>query len=123
MSGFASARQLTERVLIPGMMGVIVSSMKRCAEIEGEDELPVFDQVQELLTEAMGEPLLGLPPEQASKIIRRTMRVTEAAMKPHFSLQLGVQYLIVAYWTRSLVEREVVTVGSESAFSRAWDIM
>ena len=123
MSGFASARQLTERVLIPGMMGVIVSSMKRCAEIEGEDELPVLGQVEKLLTEAMGEPLSGLPSDKATKIIRRTMRVTEGAMKPHFSLQLGVQYLIIAYWTRSLVERDVVQVGSESVFGKAWDMM
>ena len=42
MSGFASARQLTERLLIPGMMGVIVSAMKRHSEVEGEDELPVL---------------------------------------------------------------------------------
>ena len=123
MSGFASARQLTERQLIPGMLAVIVSAMKRHSEIEGEDELSVLGQVEKLLTEAMREPLLGLPSDKASKIIRRTMRVTEAAMKPYFSLQLGVQYLIIAYWTRSLVERDVVQVGSESVFGKAWDLM
>ena len=123
MSGFASDRRLIERVLIAAMMAVIVASMKRLSEAEGEEALPVLDRVQELLTEAMGEPLLQLPDDKVSKLLRRAMRLTEAAMKPHFELPLGVQYLIVAYWTRSLVERVVVSVGSESAFSEAWDIM
>ena len=51
------------------------------------------------------------------------MNKGEFVTKPHFELPLGVQYLIVSYWTRSLVERGVVSVGSESAFSEAWDIM
>lgn len=123
MSGFASDRQLTERVLIPAMMGVVVTSMKRVAEGNGDEDLSVFDRVSELLTEAMGEPLLDVPPDKVGKIIRRAMRLTEAAMKPHFSRPLGVQYLIVAYWTKALVERGVVSVGSESAFGKAWDTM
>ena len=116
MPGFASDRQLTERVLIPAMMGVIVASMKRLAETNGDGDLPMLDQVQELLTEAMGEPLLDLPDDRVAKLLRRAMRLTEVAMKPNFERQLGVQYLIVAYWTRSLVERGIVSVGSESAF-------
>ena len=123
MSGFVSDRRLIERVLIAATMGVIVASMKRSAENDGESELSILDRVQELLTEAMGEPLLDLPPDRVSKLLRRAMRLTETAMKPHFELPLGVQYLIVAYWTRSLVDRGVVSVGSESAFSEAWDIM
>ena len=123
MPGFASDRQLTERVLIPAMMGVIVASMKRLAETNGDGDLPMLDQVQELLTEAMGEPLRDQPDDRVAKLLRRAMRLTEVAMKPNFERQLGVQYLIVAYWTRSLVERGIVSVGSESAFGRAWDIM
>ena len=45
MSGFASDRQLIERVLIPATMGVIVASMKRLAESGGEGDLPVLDRV------------------------------------------------------------------------------
>ena len=123
MSGFASDRQLTERVLIPAMMGVIVASMKRLAETNRDGNLPVLDQVQELLTEAMGEPLLDLPPDRVSKLLRRAMRLTELAMKPNFERQLGVQYLVVAYWTKSLVERGIVSVGSSSPFGTAWDLM
>lgn len=123
MSGFATDRQLTERVLIPATMAVIVSAMKRLAESEGDGDLPVLDRVQELLTEAMGEPLVDLEPDRAAKVLRRTMRLTETAMKPTFELQLGVQYLVVAYWTKSLVERGIVAVGSDSAFGRAWDTM
>jgi len=51
------------------------------------------------------------------------MRLTEAAMKPNFERQLGVQYLIVAYWTMDLVERGVLSVGSESPFGAAWEMM
>jgi len=105
------------------MMGVIVASMKRLAETNGDGDLPALDRVQELLTEAMGEPLLDLPPDKVSKLLRRAMRLTEVAMKPHFERQLGVQYLIVAYWTRTLVERGIISVGSESVFGTAWDIM
>ena len=118
-SGFASNRQLTERVLIPAMMGVIVASMKRLAETNGDGNLPVPDQVQELLTEAMGEPLFDVPPDRVSKLLRRAMRLTEAVMKPNFKRQLGVQYLIVVFWTKAFVERGIVSVGSESAFGRA----
>lgn len=37
----------------------------------------------------MGEPLLDLPPDKVSKLLRRAMRLTEAAMKPNFERQLG----------------------------------
>jgi len=123
MSGFASDRQLTERVLIPALMGVIVASMKRLAESNGDGDLPALDRVQDLLTEAMGEPLADLPPDKVSKLLRRAMRLTETAMKPNFERQLGVQYLVVAYWTKSLVERGIVSVGSDSPFGAAWDLM
>ena len=123
MSDFASDRQLIERVLIPAMMAVIVSSMKRLIETEEDGDLPVLGRVQALLTEAMGEPLLDLPGDKVAKLLRRAARLTEAAMKPYFSQQLGVQYLIVAYWTKALVDRDVVSVGSESVFGEAWDLM
>ena len=105
------------------MMGVIVALMKRLAETNGDGDLPVLDRVQALLTEAMGEPLADLPPDMVSKLLRRAMRLTETAMTPIFELQLGVQYLIVAYWTKALVDRGVVSVGSDSAFGKAWDTM
>ena len=105
------------------MMGVIVASMKRLAETNGDGDLPALDRVQKLLTEAMGEPRLDLPPDKVSKLLRRAMRLTEVAMKPHFERHLGVQYLIVAYWTRTLVERGIISVGSESVFGTARDIM
>ncbi len=123
MSGFVSDRRLTERVVIPAMLGVIVASMKRSAENDGEGELPILDRVQELLTEAMGEPLLDLPPDRVSKLLRRAMRLTETEMRPNFERPLGLQYLIVAFWTQALAERGIVAIGSESCFSEAWEIM
>ena len=123
MSGFASDRQLIERVLIAAMMGVIVASMKRSAENDGEGELPILDRAQELLTKAMGEPLLDLPPDRVSKLLRRAMRLTETGMRANFERPLGLQYLIVAFWTQALAERGIITIGSESCFSEAWEIM
>ena len=52
MSGFATDRQLTERLLIPAMMGVIVASMKRLAESNGDGDLPALDRAQDLLGRA-----------------------------------------------------------------------
>ena len=71
----------------------------------------------------MNEPFRHLSAGKRAKLIGRAMKLTEAAMTPHFSHPLGVQYLMMAFWTRGLVERRVVTVGAESTFARAWDVM
>jgi hypothetical protein len=122
--GFASDRQIIERVVIPAMMSAIVSiMMDQAQEVNGEDGLPVLGRALALLKEAMTEPVKGLPPDRIAKLIRRAKRLTEAAMRPHFSHPLGVQYLLIAYWTKDLVDRGVVSVGSESCFGMAWDLM
>ncbi len=67
-----------------------------------------------LLTEALLEPVAGLPPERVAKLVRRSKRTTEAAMAPLVNQLMGVQYL---------AERDVIVVGADSSFARAWDGM
>ena len=44
-------------------------------------------------------------------------------MWANFERPLGLQYLIVAFWTQALAERGIIAIGSESCFSVAWDMM
>lgn len=123
MPGFESDRQLVERLFIPAMMSTVVSVMNRKVEEETGARLSEFDRALPLLTEAMAEPIKDLPPERCAKLIRRSKRLTEFAMKQFFELQLGLQYLIVAYWIIDLTDRDIITIGAESAFGKAWDIL
>ena len=53
----------------------------------------------------MGELSLDQPPDRVSKLLRRAMRLTETEVRPNFEHPLGLQYLIVAFWTQALAER------------------
>ena len=71
----------------------------------------------------MNEAVAGLPADRVSKIVRRAKRIAVDALKPNFDQPIGIQYLAVAYWTKELADTGAISIGANSAFSRAWDIM
>jgi len=116
---FATDRQIIERLLIPALMQVVLHGIRRSL---GEDA-GVLDPVSTLLSEALCEPVAGLAPQRVGKLVRRSKRVTEAAMAAVVDKVMGVQYLAIARYTANLAERDVIVVGADSAFARAWDMM
>ncbi|MBF0562863.1 MAG: hypothetical protein HQL37_12785 [Alphaproteobacteria bacterium] len=116
---YSTDRQYVERLLIPAMMQVIITVVRKDL---GADAA-MFDPVAALLTEALKEPLDDMPSGRANKIVRRAKRATREAMTVIADQVIGVQYLAIAYLTVSLTKRDTIAVGPESAFARAWDVM
>ena len=71
----------------------------------------------------MKEAVVDIPPERAGKVLRRAQRACTQALAGLGDKLMGVQYLAIARLTTDLAERDVITVGAESSFSRAWDMM
>lgn len=116
---YATDRQIIERLLIPALMQVVLIGMQRSL---GENA-GVLDPVTALLIEALREPVADLPPDRVGKLVRRCKRVTLEAMTPISGKVMGVQYLTIARFTANLAERDVIAVGAESPFAKAWDLM
>jgi len=36
---------------------------------------------------------------------------------------IGIQYLAIAYLTSALAEQDIIVIGAESPFAKAWDMM
>ena len=119
MTMYATDRQIIERLLIPALMQVVLVGIRRSL---GEDA-GVLDPVNDLLGEALREPVEGLPPERVAKLVRRSKRATERAMAAVVDKVFGIQYLTIARFTAELAERGVIVIGAESPFARAWDMM
>ena len=112
-------RQIIERLLIPALMQVVVTGIRQGLG----DDAGVLEPVSTLLNEALREPVADLLPERAAKLVRRAKRTTTAAMAPLADKLTGVQYLAIARFTADLAERDMIAVGAESPFARAWDMM
>ena len=119
MTGYASDKQLIERLLIPVMMQAVLIGMQKLLENDG----PVLDPVKALLTESIKEAVADISADRAQKILRRAKRSSTQALAILGGKLMGVQYLSIARLTADLAERDVIAVGAESAFSRAWDMM
>ena len=116
---YATDRQILERMLIPALMSAIVLSMQ---EIMGEDG-PVLDPVKALLGEALQEAAADIAPDRVSKLMRRAKRISADVLPSITDTVAGVQYLALARLTTDLAERDVIAIGAESPFSKAWDYM
>ena len=119
MNVYASDKQIIERLLIPVMMQAVLIGMQKLLEKDG----PVLDPVNALLTESIKEAVADISPDRAQKILRRSKRSCTQALAVLGDKLMGVQYLAIARLTADLAERDVIAVGAESAFSRAWDMM
>ena len=116
---YTTDRQILERLLIPAMMSVVVLSMR---ENMGEDGA-VLDSVRELLAASMREVLADITPDREPKLMRRAKRITGQVVPAITDKVAGVQYLALARLTADLAERDVITIGADSSFAKAWDYM
>jgi hypothetical protein len=116
---FETDKQIVERLLIPAMMQTVLVQMQEGLEQHGG----ILDPVKALLDAAMKEAIADIPPERAGKLARRAKRVTLQAMTALADKVIGVQYLAVAHLTTDLTARDIIVVGAESSFSKAWDMM
>ena len=116
---YTTDRQILERMLIPALMSAVVLSMQK---IMGEDG-PVLDPVKALLGEALHEATADIAPDRVRKIMRRAKRVSADVLPAITDKVAGVQYLTLARLTAELAERDVITIGAESSFAKAWDFM
>ena len=116
---FITDRQILERLLIPAMMSVVVLSMRA---IMGEDGA-VLDPVREELASAMREAVADIAPDRVPKLMRRAKRITGEVVPVIKDKVAGVQYLALARLTADLAERDVIIIGAESPFAKAWDYM
>lgn len=123
MNEHATDRQIVERLLIPSLFRLVFLAMKSLAEADEKGSGAIFDPALVLLNAAMEEQVRTLRLDRADKLVRRVRRATTKAVQPIFHHQLGTQYLIVAFWTKDLVERGLISVGADSAFGQAWDTM
>lgn len=120
MASYSNDRQIIERLVIPALMSAVVSIMMRQT---GEESSKPLQEVCTLLTDAMNEAVADIDRSRVEKIVRRAKRLSVDVLKPHFDHPLATIYLIVAYWTMDLANRDVIQIGADSAFSRAWDKM
>ena len=119
MTAYASDKQIIERLLIPVMMEAVLLGMQKLLGTDG----PVLDPVKALLTESIKEAVADISPDRAQKILRRTKRSCTLALAALGDKLMGVQYLSIARLTADLADRDVIAVGAESPFSKAWDMM
>ncbi len=105
--------------MIPAMMSVVVLSMR---ETLGDDGA-VLDPVRELLSASIREALTDIPQDRVAKLMRRAKRISEQVVPIIAGKFAGVQYLALARLTAELAERDVITIGAESSFAKAWDYM
>ncbi|MEI7606134.1 MAG: hypothetical protein WCJ64_01995 [Rhodospirillaceae bacterium] len=116
---FVTDRQILERLLIPAMMSVVVLSMRA---IMGEDGA-VLDPVREQLESAMREAVADIAPDRVPKLMRQAKRVSTEVLTVLSTKLIGIQYLSIARLTADLAERDVIVIGAESPFAKAWDYM
>ena len=112
-------RQIVERILLPSLMKALVQSVQKDLGAEGA----FLQSVLDLLGEALREPLVDIPHARQAKLIRRAVRAATAALGELGNVTYGVQWTAVARFIVTLTEEDVVCVGEESAFSRAFDAM
>jgi hypothetical protein len=112
-------KQTIERLLVPAMLQVVVTMVQRGLE----ENAGALDGVTQHLAQALREPVEGLSSGKVAKLVRRAKRVTEEAMVPLKDQLVGIQLLAVAQFAASLTERDILVVGAESPFARAWDLI
>ena len=112
-------KQRIERLLVPAMLQVVLTIVQRGLE----EDADALDEVTQYLMQALREPVDGLPPEKVAKLVRRAKRATEMAMGPLHNQLVGVQLLAVAQFAANLTEKDVLVVGADSSFSKAWDLI
>ena len=116
---YTTDRQILERMLIPALMSAVLRSMQ---EIMGSDGA-VLDPVKVLLTDAMHEAAADIAPDRVRKLMRRAQRISAVVLPAITDKVAGVQYLTLARLTADLAERDVIAIGADSSFSKAWDLM
>ena len=116
---YETDKQIVERLLIPAMMLAVLVGM----QAELDEHGGILDPVKALLDAALKEAVAYLSPERAVKVLRRAKRVSTRALVELGDRVMGVQYLAVVRLTADLAERDIIVVGAESSFSRAWDMM
>ena len=116
---YTTDRQILERMLIPALMSAVLRGMQ---EIMGEDGA-VLDPAKALLSDAMHEAAADIAPERVRKLMRRVARISADVLPVITDKVAGVQYLTLARLTADLAERDVIAIGADSSFSRAWDFM
>ena len=116
---YTTDRQILERMMIPALMLAVVLSMQ---QIMGEDGA-VFNPVKALLSEAVHEAAADIAPDRVRKLMRRAKRISAVTLPAITDKVAGVQYLALARLTADLAEREVIAIGAESSFAKAWDYM
>jgi hypothetical protein len=115
----ATDRQIVERLLIPAMMQTVILGLQQTL---GEDA-DILTPVNSLLSEALREPVAAIDPGRVAKLLRRAKRVCTQAVVTLSDKVVGVQYLAVARLTADLAERDIIVVGADSPFAKAWDLM
>ncbi|MEO5376112.1 MAG: hypothetical protein H7840_17985 [Alphaproteobacteria bacterium] len=114
---YSNDRQRIELLLLPAMLQVLVTMIRNNL---GENEA-ILDDIAALLTQAMTEPLAGLPPGRANSLVRRAMRATGDVMTSLSGRLILSQYLAIADLIMDLTERDYLVVGPDSPFALAWD--
>lgn len=112
-------RQTVERIVLPTLMKALVQSVREDLGDDGASLQPILD----LLGEAIREPLSDMRPDRSSKLTRRAVRAATAAMSAVGNNTYGVQWMAVARFIVTLTEEDIIAVGGESAFGRAFDAM
>ena len=123
MPPFQTDRQVIERLIVPAMASAIVLIMKQELEKDLQGESAELNNAHLLLRDAMEEPVKDLSPDRVNKIIRRAKRVAVTVLTSNFDKPLALQYLIIAQWVIDMADRDVICIGAESSFAKAWDIM
>ena len=112
-------RQILERLLIPAMMSAVVIGLQQGMGDDGA----MLDPVKQLLGDALHEAAIDIVPDRVRKLMRRAQRVTLSVMPAVTDRPAGLQYLALARLTADLADRDVIVIGAESSFAKAWDYM
>ena len=113
---------IVERLVLPAMMQTLLHAIRKGLVSEGEDGT-CLEPIADLLLEALKEPLADAPPDRHGKLIRRSMRVTTAAMESISDQLFSVQWCAIALLIADFTQRDIISVSENSAFAKAWDAM
>ena len=114
-----SDRQIVERLVLPTLMKALVQSVRDGIGDDGACLQPILD----LLGEAVREPLADMPPDRSGKLTRRAVRTAMGAMAALGGNTYGIQWMAVARFIVTLTEEDIIAVGRDSPFGKAFDAM
>ena len=113
-------RQRVEQALPAAMLFRVFS---KCVTTQAENpeagEMEFDKQVLDWLRAAALEPFNGMQHEDRVKLTRRAARIELEALKPYEERPVMTVFLVILFWLKDLLDRNVLVMIADSNFDKA----